>query len=213
LKSRPKYRLLVQQLLATNGNENGNANGHSRAKTVGVMACESARFRSRVAADLAIQAAGSTSVLLIDADDRNRRLANKFQLNGSAGLRELIGGRTELGDCIHTTECENLAIMSPGSPHGDEHAAEPAGQPSGFDAIKGAYELVVVDLPQGSSFEGRAAACGWLDEVVLVVEAERTRVASAREAKDSLERAGLHVAGVVLANRRDYVPRWLSERL
>jgi Mrp family chromosome partitioning ATPase len=52
-----------------------------------------------------------------------------------------------------------------------------------------------------------------LDETLLVVEAERTRTKSAQRAKELLERAGVRVTGVVLANRREHVPRWLYDRL
>jgi Mrp family chromosome partitioning ATPase len=45
------------------------------------------------------------------------------------------------------------------------------------------------------------------------VEAEHTRIQSAQRAKDLLERAGVRVTGVVLANRREHIPRWLYQRL
>ena len=52
-----------------------------------------------------------------------------------------------------------------------------------------------------------SAASAWLDEMVLVVEAERTRIQTALHAKAIIERTGVRLAGVVLANRREHVPR------
>jgi Mrp family chromosome partitioning ATPase len=82
-----------------------------------------------------------------------------------------------------------------------------------LDEIKSDYGLVVVDMPPERDMESVPAAAEWLDEMVLVVEAEHTRIQSAQRAKEMLERAGVHVTGVVLANRREHIPRWLYQRL
>ena len=82
-----------------------------------------------------------------------------------------------------------------------------------LDEIKTDYGLVVVDLPPERDMDAQSPAAEWLDEMVLVVEAERTRIQTAQRAKDMLDRAGVHVTGVVLANRREHIPRWLYQRL
>ena len=61
--------------------------------------------------------------------------------------------------------------------------------------------------------DAQSPSTDWLDEMVLVVDAEKTRIQAAKRAKDSLQRAGVHVTGVVLANRREHIPRWLYQRL
>ena len=193
-------------------------NGDRHARTVGVIGCESSKFRSQVATDLAMQAAtsGVDPVLLIDADSRRRRVTKRFHINGSPGWREVLSGEVDAESCIHRPKVTNLCVMSPGTPNG--HEREPVARPEvgvlgQLDEIKNDYGLVVVDMPAARYMDAQVPSAEWMDEMVLVVESERTRVQAAKRAKDMLQRAGVHVTGVVLANRREHIPRWLYQRL
>jgi Mrp family chromosome partitioning ATPase len=206
-----RYRSLARELMQPGAN--GNGVGH--AKAVGVVGCETRNARSRVAADLAIQAANCASapVLLIDADERHRRVARRFGLNGSPGWHEVVAGSVEVKNCVHSANSGRLAVMTAGTERTQPQVnGQIQGDRSQLDALKTEYGLVVIDMPPASEFDCPPAS-GWLDEAVLVVEAERTRIQSAQRAKSLLERAGVRVAGVVLANRREHVPGWLYDRL
>lgn len=208
-----RFRSLVRELMSTE--EPDQRNGERHALTVGVVGCEASKMRSQVAANLAIQAAasGAEPVLLIDADSRQRRVTKRFHLNGSPGWREVISGAIDAASCIHKQDGENLSVMSPGTPN-DHEPFKPTGTGNlgQLDGIMSDYGLVVVDLPAERDMEA-APATKWLDETVLVVEAERTRIQSAQRAKEQLERAGVRVTGVVLTNRREHIPSWLYQRL
>ena len=205
-----RYRTLVRELV----HRNLRSNGHPHATTVGIVGCETSKARSRVASELAIQAAscGVEPVLLIDADARHRRVAKRFRLNGAPGWREVLAGVADAESCVHRANRGTLAVMTAGGEEGKTEGAQPQGSRAPLDAIKAEYGFVVVDMPPATQFEAPASP-GWLDEVVLVVEAERTRTQSARRAKEMLERAGARLVGVVLANEREHIPRWLSDRL
>jgi uncharacterized protein involved in exopolysaccharide biosynthesis/Mrp family chromosome partitioning ATPase len=205
------YRRLACELL----HDNNTGSGHLHAKAVGIVGCEAGMSRSEVAEQLAIEAAerGTDPVLLIDADERHRHVASRFGLNGSPGWREVLAGVADAESCVHSANSGRLAVMTPGEEHSllEDVGYAPVGRVQ-LDELKNKYGLVVVDLPSVNELDTRASA-GWLDETVLVVEAERTRIKSAQRTKALLERAGIHVTGVVLANRREYVPRWLYDRL
>ena len=119
-----RYRALVGELLHSDGRGNGNGNGHGNgngngkphAKTIGVVGCEVSNSRSRVATGLALQAAslGAQPVLLIDADDRYRRVARRFKINGSPGWRDMLAGVADAGSCVHHPMNGRLAVMPPG---------------------------------------------------------------------------------------------------
>lgn len=210
------YTGLVREIMA-NG-ENGVKCGERPAKTVGIVGCDTSRTRSRVAAELAMLAASTATepVLLIDADARRRTVTKRFHINGSPGWREVLTGQADTEKCVHRQDVGNLAVMSPGSPYKTELEPAVCPTPAGhekLDEIKSDYGLVVVDMPPERDMEAVPAGAEWLDEMVLVVEAEHTRIQSAQRAKETLERAGVHVTGVVLANRREHIPRWLYQRL
>ena len=212
--SSTRYSALIGELLRGNGNGNGNGNGKPHSTAVGIIGCETADARSRVATGLALQAATSSAapVLLIDADQRNRRVARRFHINGSPGWRELLAGNADAQTAVRKEKNGRLAVMGPGTDNGQESPNGSSGAAALLDEIKARYGMVVVDLPSATALEP-AASPGWLDEMVLVVEAERTRIRSAKRAKEILERAGIRLRGVVLANRREHIPRWLYQRL
>lgn len=208
-----RFRGLARELMSLESQSG--VNGVRHARTVGVIGCETAKVRSHIAANLAIQAAafGVEPVLLIDADPYKRRVTKRFHINGSPGWREVISGAIDAASCVHKQDGENLSVMSPGIPDGYERMMPAtSGYANQLDEIKSEYGLVVVDLPADQHLEG-APAAKWIDETVLVVEAERTRIQSAQRTKEQLERAGVRVTGVVLANRRDHIPGWLYQRL
>jgi uncharacterized protein involved in exopolysaccharide biosynthesis/Mrp family chromosome partitioning ATPase len=204
------YQFLVRELLAANGS------GKRRTRTVGVVSCDGSKLRSQVATTLAVKAAnfGATPVLLIDADARRRRVARRFHVDDSPGWHEVLGGVADVESCVHRPNTGNLAVMAPGTTSAATLVAEPVhAGPGPMEEIKTDYGLVVVDLPLGREWESPSGSGSWLDEVVLVVEAQRTRIQTARRVKESLERSGVHVTGVVLANRREPIPGWLYRRL
>ncbi len=184
-------------------------------RMVGVVGCQAGRYGSEVAANLAIHAAnaGTENVLLIDANARHRRVARRFHLNGSPGLQELLCGATDVASCIHRPGVENLAVMTAGARHGGPSVANHAHGASQLRGLREQYGLIVVDLPPVRDPDAASPSAPWVDEVILVVEAEHTRIQAARRAKSQLERAGVHVLGVVLENRRQYIPQWLYRRL
>jgi Mrp family chromosome partitioning ATPase len=79
--------------------------------------------------------------------------------------------------------------------------------------LKREFSFVVIDTP--AIFETAAAVrlCSLADDVLLVVEAEKTPWEVAQEAKRVLERANANLLGVVLNKRRFHVPEWLYEKL
>ncbi len=187
-------------------------NGGQRGKAIGIVGCDTSNVRSRVAGDIAIEAAASRteSVLLIDADTGHQRVVERFHVNRSPGWRDVLAGRAAARDCVQQSELTNLAVMGPGETIAQSPGAESLGR---LDDVKNDYGLVIVDLPPTSEAEEAPAFDAWIDEAVLVVEAERTRVQVARRSRDMLSLAGIRVAGIVLANRREYIPRWLYQRL
>lgn len=204
-----KYRGLATALRSAGGN------GAGHAKTVGVVGCGTSQARSRVAGNLAVEAAssGTQPVLLIDADSRHRRVSKRFHLNGAPGWRDVLAG-SAAKSCVQQSTPSNLDIMGPGRSNGAVAVGDASIKSvTPLDGIKSDYGFVVVDLPASGELEGFPMAGDWIDEAVLVVESERTRIQAAQRAKDLLQRAGVRVTGVVLANRRDYIPRWLYQRL
>ena len=177
------------------------------AKTVGVVGCEASKSKSRVAGNLALAAASvrNNSVLLIDADTRRRRISKRFRLNRTAGWQDLLAGNAVANRCVHLSKQLNLALMGPGTGISNASSTSEVASTSlaeQLKEIKADFGFVVVDLPSATEMDGASSALTWIDEAVLVVQAEQTRIQVAQRSIDVLQRAGVEVTGVILCNRR-----------
>ena len=81
------------------------------------------------------------------------------------------------------------------------------------EALRANYDWVVVDGAPVTVYSDAGILAGWVDGVVLVVEAERTRAEVVTQAKRALEEAGAHIFGAVLNRQRYHIPPALYGRL
>ncbi|MBF0187377.1 MAG: hypothetical protein HQL50_05575 [Magnetococcales bacterium] len=86
-------------------------------------------------------------------------------------------------------------------------------QPEFWRRLRKAATLTVVDSPPANRSSDGLVICGMMDVVILVVEAEHTRVPVIESLKSKLAAQGAAVAGVVFNKRKFYIPklvyRWL----
>ncbi|HEY6881027.1 MAG TPA: hypothetical protein VI299_23540 [Polyangiales bacterium] len=80
-------------------------------------------------------------------------------------------------------------------------------------SLTGSFDLVVVDLPPVSVGPLGPSLAKGLDGVVVVVEAERTRVPAVRATRKSIEMYGGTILGFVLNKRQFHIPHALYKRL
>jgi Mrp family chromosome partitioning ATPase len=75
------------------------------------------------------------------------------------------------------------------------------------------FDFVLIDAP-GAGVSGDAQLLGLLaDAAILVIEAQKTRKLTARNAQESLQDAGVRLLGTVFANRSFPIPEALYKRL
>lgn len=79
-----------------------------------------------------------------------------------------------------------------------------------YNRLRADYTLVIVDCPPVADAGDTAAFAATADGTILVVEAERTRIAEIKRARDKLDQWGATILGVVLNKRRQRVPRFLQ---
>ncbi|MBI2824600.1 MAG: CpsD/CapB family tyrosine-protein kinase [Planctomycetia bacterium] len=204
-----RYQALVQRLRAA-GDLSVNV-----VKTLGVTSCASGAGATTMAANLAVAAAqiGQEPVLLVDLNIARPALAARFGMSRELGLHEALVEGQPPSDCVKPTPIANLSLL----------AADRAGDPDALradrsrinhvlESLERDFGFIVVDLPATESSLCFATA-GLLDAVLLVMEAERTRLESAVQAKERLLHAQANVLGVILNKRPQHIPDWLYQRL
>lgn len=82
-----------------------------------------------------------------------------------------------------------------------------------YRVLKADYNLILVDCPPTSAGQHEASWARVADGVVLVIEAERTRITDLSHARTMLEQVGATILGVVINKRRRRIPRLISRFL
>lgn len=183
----------------------------TKAVTIAIVNCDST-LPDSIAAELAINAIqmNEAPILLVDADLRHRRAGDRFNANGAIGLSDLLQGNAELDQCLHDSGYRNLSLLTAGSLQGTATALDLRQVTRRLEPLSGKYSLMIADLPAASDGAVDVAAAREFDAVMLVVEAERTRLDAAKKIKRQLSEGGANVLGCVLHGQKEYIPTWLQ---
>ena len=164
---------------------------------------------SMIAANLAtaLALAGDT-VILVDANLRNPQLHDYFGAQSEPGLADWLATENHNGSpSLQSTSIEGLRIFSAGSVaklgrSGSTPSDHIGGQPfqALIDRLRGDADFLIFDAPPLSEFGDALAVAARVDAVLLLVHSGRTKRAAAQRAKESLDRIGAHILGVVLTD-------------
>jgi succinoglycan biosynthesis transport protein ExoP len=162
---------------------------------------------SSLALDLALQAAsqGARRVFLIDVEPREGHSACvRLQAAGARMTREANQRFVQVeGMSLHVS-----------LPIGTRDLRIDENQWEGVLAkARKAYDVVIIDSPAVSRSAAGVVIAPFVDLTLMVVEAERTRAAVARNLIDRIDAAGGLVVGAILNKRRFPIPPFIYSRL
>jgi polysaccharide biosynthesis transport protein len=158
--------------------------------------------RTRTAVNMAVSGAQSSrSVLLVDADLRKPSVARLLDLDESAGLQGVLAGTTSFADAVQPVGSHGLHVITAGvmTPRGVGSPLLASAAMSRFLAIaRQRYDLVVIDTPPIITASDSLGLAAFVDGIVIVVDARRTRQRVLNAMVSRLTLAGGSVVGVVL---------------
>ena len=157
-----------------------------------------------------LAANSSRPVCLVDANVRSPRLSSLF---GVEGTNPFSGPSAPLRDqCVKVGA--NLWLAGPNILADNCRVLLPPVQlKERLGQLRTEFEYILIDAP-GTSVCGDAQLLGLVaDAAILVIEANVTRRLTARNAKGSLEAAGIRLLGTILHNRSFPIPESLYRKL
>lgn len=184
-------------------------------KSIGVTSCSRGAGVSTVAANIAIIAADidERPVLLLDLSPGRAAAARPFGMTADLGLREALFDPGRAALCAKPTPIANLSLLGANSEADARTAGLDMSKVSDLmRSLESEFSFIVLDLPTVESSQCFITA-GLLSGVLLVIEAERTRLETAARAKQRLIDARANVLGVILNKHRQHMPSWLEARL
>ncbi len=171
-----------------------------RQRTVLITSTQPEEGKTAVAVNLAVASAqAGRRILLVDANFRRPALYRAFPQIKKDGLANLLVGQGELKDLVNRTDIPTLDILSAGPT--PPNPAELLGS-SYFRAFlaeaSGVYDQVFLDGPPALLVSDALIAAAAVDGVIVVTHAGATSRGALRRLRDTLDRVGAHLLGVVL---------------
>ncbi len=197
-----------------------------RSIVIHVTACNHGEGTSTIAREIAAAAAASgwCKVALIDASlDQAPLNRTALTKNKAAQPPPAMSPATGTGlvDYFERGEEPILRLGRIGSVSVSTGSLSGDGRPiTRVEAVRGLYtslrtsfNLIVVDYPPVLTGHQTAAFASVADGTILVIEAERTRVADVTRAREALEQLGASITGLVLNKRARRIPKFIRRFL
>ncbi len=183
---------------------------HSVRRSLGIISVDAGAGASTLAMHLAVTSNADCRMktVLVDADSRQRSISKMFGLNGSPGLVELVSGSASHDECLQKVKDTPVELIASAADSCDQLLSG-----SGEEIVQAlqAYlndcDLMIVDLPAASQPDQAVALAQHLDSVLVVVESEKTEIASAERLLRRLSASDTQLIGVVMNKTRNYLPR------
>jgi capsular exopolysaccharide synthesis family protein len=157
-----------------------------RNQVIGITSTQPNEGKSTVAAALALlMAQTGARAILLDCNLRNRSLSTALAPGAACGIFDVMTGAVSVSATTWNDPSSQLAFLPAGNSSRTVYASDVLASPrldKLFQALRDAYEYVIVDLPAVTPFTDVRAAAHLVDSFILVVESGRTNI-------DAVERA------------------------
>ncbi|MQA32811.1 polysaccharide biosynthesis tyrosine autokinase [Modestobacter roseus] len=160
--------------------------------------------KSTVAANLALtMAEAGLRVVLVDADLRRPSVATTFDLEGAAGLTNVLVGQVDVADVLQDHGSPGLDVLAAGPlpPNPSELLAAPA-MAELVARLGEDHDVVLFDAPPLLPVTDAAVLARLVDQTIVVSDASRTRRGSLTQALGLLARVEGRVVGLVFTHVR-----------
>ena len=151
-------------------------------------------------------------VLLVDANLRDPAVHDRLGLSLDGGLGDWNGAADGLR-FKPVDVARNLLVLTAGVRHAEGLAAvEPARLAALAKQARDRFDFVVWDSPPVVRYPDGVRLGTLVDGVLVVIEADRSRMDTLAVAREQLARAGTKVLGAVMNRSGRYYPRSLMDR-
>jgi capsular exopolysaccharide synthesis family protein len=174
------------------------ASGEVRA--IAFTSCAQGEGKSATNIDVALAfGLSGKRVLLVDADMRRPSVHMHLGLEQSPGLSDVLTGKVSWRDLVRKEVERNVDVITAGrQPANPGELLEGPSAARMLEEARGAYDLVVFDVPPALAVADIEAFAARLDAVLLVCRAGRVSPEVVGEAAERLRQVGANLIGAVL---------------
>jgi capsular exopolysaccharide synthesis family protein len=157
---------------------------------------------------------GREKVLVCEMNARRPAFSDVFSTNGEAGITDYFVSRMDLGALIQKSESSELDVLHAGRQDATVIQLHlNAVFPRMLEEALRTYDTVIIDAPPVISAPETPPMASFVDGVVVVVHAGKTKREVVLRAIQSLANFKGRVLGVVLNRKRYYIPGFIYKRI
>jgi polysaccharide biosynthesis transport protein len=187
-------------------------------RTIGIVGVRDDCGASSVAMMLALESSGHEGLrtTLVDLDLRKRTVSKVFGLVGPTSQpgTELATGAASSVDFLQSLTEESLGLVGTGTRSVSRRIDVNAqGVTALLQDLARNNDFVIVDLPPANRPSNLMQIVRHLDQIIVVVESERTESQAAERLVARFEKMNVEVVGIVVNKYRKRVPSWLQKLL
>jgi capsular exopolysaccharide synthesis family protein len=156
---------------------------------------------------------GRERVLVCEMNARRPSFSDVFSTNGNAGITEYFLSRVTLASLVQPSQSDDLDVL-----HVGQQGATVIQLhlnvvfPRLLEEALKTYDTVIIDAPPVVTSPETPPMTGFVDGVIVVVHAGKTKREVVLRALNSIESFKGRVLGVVLNRKRYYIPGFIYKR-
>ncbi|MGH7060326.1 MAG: polysaccharide biosynthesis tyrosine autokinase [Stellaceae bacterium] len=174
-----EFRLIKRNLMAAGAQGNA-AGAHRRSRSIMVTSSRPGEGKTFIALNLALAFASEREVkaLLVDLDTQHSTLQKILGIAGQRGIVDVLGGHADLAEVLLRTNLPNFLVLPAGL--GGPHVPELLSSRQ-MAALLGEMtqrypdRIIILDTPPCMASSDAATLAPLVEQVVFVVEANRTQ--------------------------------------
>lgn len=190
-KSTEDYRILKNniQLLSVDNN----------VQIIMVASSGAREGRSIIASNLAKTLADSEKkTILLDCDNRNPNIHKIFRIPNEKGLTNILMGEVKFEETNYETKQKNLYVITLGDKTLNYAELLSTSRLNAFlQKLKESFDYIIIDTPPVTLIDDAQVISKYTDACIFVVAAHKIDRKSVVLGKESLEKAGANIIGVV----------------
>jgi capsular exopolysaccharide synthesis family protein len=169
-------------------------------KTIVVTSCSPSEGKSTVISNLAVTMAKSgKKVLIVDCDLRKPNIHRMFLLSNSKGLTNVLVKDKEIEDVIIETRIPNLYVIPSGQiPPNPSELLSSEIIKEVLSKLTEKFDMVLIDTPPVLYISDAQIMSALSQGTILVIAYGKTDKYQLLNAKESIEKAGGNILGVVI---------------
>ena len=176
------------------------ANVDKNFKTIMVTSATAGEGKTTTLCNVAATLADAgNKILIIDCDLRKPRIHKFLNLSNAIGVTDILLNGYDYKKFVNKIEYNNISVLTSGHiPKNPSELLSSESMKKFIELLKMEYDYIMIDTPPVVPVTDGVIMSTYIDRVIMVCSSGELNIDMGKRAKESLEKVGANILGVVL---------------